>query len=181
MFHVRPAGSPTARHLLCLDLVRTADAPTCEAEIRVGKCRRLLAFARAAGWWISHVYARGAGRSPRPIAGLEPLPSEPVYYRTGASAFSNRVFSRAMRDQPDTELVIAALSLSPTVVGTGLAAHDQDLTVSLVSDTLSNDAVDMSGMQAIETIACALVSPFVQIRAVDDLIDMRRRLRLVQA
>jgi hypothetical protein len=51
--------------------------------------------------------------------------------------------------------------------------------VSLVSDTLSNDAVDMSGMQAIETIACALVSPFVQIRAVDDLIDMRRRLRLV--
>jgi hypothetical protein len=181
MFHVRSTRSTTARHLLCLDLVRTADAPTAEAEIRVGTCRRLLAFARASGWSISHVYPRGAGRAPRPIAGLEPLPSEPVYYRAGASAFSNRAFSRAVRDQLDMELVIAALSLSPTAVGTALAAHDQDIAVTLVGDTLKRDACDASGIEAIETIARALVTPFVKVRSTGELIDARRGLRLVQA
>jgi hypothetical protein len=181
MFRIRSARQPSARHLLCLDLVRDDEPPTPGEEARVGKCRRLLAYARSAEWSVSHVYPRAAGRSPRPIAGLEPLPSEPVYYRTGASAFSNRVFSRAMRDQYDVELVIAALSLSPTAVGTALAAHDLDIAVALVGDTLSEDSVDASGVEAIETIARALVSPFVQVRAAEEFIDARRGLRVVQS
>ena len=181
MFHIRSARQPASRHLLCLDLVRAGAVLTREETPRIGKCRRLLAYARSAGWSVSHVYPRTAGRSPPPIAGLEPLPSEPVYYRTGASAFSNRVFSRAMRDQYDVELVIAALSLTPTVVGTALAAHDLDVAVALVGDTLSQDAVDTAGIEAIETIARALVAPFVQVRATEDFIDARRGLRLVQS
>ncbi len=86
-----------------------------------------------------------------------------------------------MRDQFDQQLVIVALSLSPTAVGTALAAHDQDIAVTLIGDTLSRDACDASGIEAIETIARALVAPFVQVRAVSDLIDQRRGLRLVQA
>ncbi|HLK25048.1 MAG TPA: isochorismatase family protein [Caulobacteraceae bacterium] len=181
MFNAKPFNERSRRHLLCLDLSRDDAAPELEQEIRIGRCRRLLAFARSAEWPVSHVYPRAGGRSPRPVAGLEPLPSEPVYYRTGASAFSNRVFSRAMRDQYDTELVILALSLSPTAVGTALAAHDLDLGVALVGDTLSREGMDAPGIEAIETIARALVSPFVQVRATDDLIDVRRGLRLVQA
>jgi hypothetical protein len=180
MFQVHPIKSSASRQLVCLDLVRSDDTSD-EQAVRVGRCRRLLTFARSAGWTVSHVYPRMSGRSPRPLAGLEPLPSEPVYYRTGVSAFSNRTFSRAMRDQLDAELVIVALSLSPTAVGTGLSAHDQDLSVTLISDTLSQDAVDASGIAAIETIARALVAPFVQIRATEDFIDARRGLRLVQA
>jgi hypothetical protein len=181
MFNIRSARSPSARHLLCLDLVRTVALHSGDEAIRVGRCRRLLTYARSTGWSVSHVYPRSAGRSPRPIAGLEPLPSEPVYYRTGASAFSNRAFGRAMRDQDDVELVIAALSLSPTAVGTALAAHDLDIAVALIGDTLSQDAIDASGVEAIETIARALVAPFVQVRATEDYIDARRGLRLVQS
>lgn len=140
-----------------------------------------MTFARSADWAVNHVYQRSGGRSPRPLAGLEPLPSEPVYYRTGASAFSNRAFSRAMREELTIELVILALSLSPAAVGTALAAHDQDIAVTLVGDTLSRDAVDASGVEAIETIARALVAPFVQIRSAEEFIDTRRGLRLVQA
>jgi hypothetical protein len=181
MFNVRSVHSTSARHLLCLDLVRAVAPPSAEAALRIGRCRRLLAYARSTSWSVSHVYPRSAGRSPRPIAGLEPLPSEPVYYRTGASAFSNRAFARVMRDQYDMELVIAALSLSPTAVGTALAAHDLDIAVALVGDTLSQDAIDASGVEAIETIARALVAPFVQVRATEDYIDARRGLRLVQS
>ena len=86
-----------------------------------------------------------------------------------------------MRDQHDVELVIAALSLSPTAVGTALAAHDLDVAVALVGDTLSQDGIDASGVEAIETIARALVAPFVQVRAAEDYIDVRRGLRLVQS
>jgi hypothetical protein len=84
-----------------------------------------------------------------------------------------------MRDQFDVEIIIAALSLSPTAVGTALAAHDLDIAVALVGDTLGQDAIDLSGVEALETIARALVAPFVQIRATDELIDQRRGLRLV--
>ncbi len=180
MFHAKPFASNGQRHLLCLDLVRSEEAPDLDEDVRIGRCRRLLAYARAGGWPISHVYPRTGGRSPPPIEGLEPLPSEPVYYRSGASAFSNRAFSRAMRDQYEVELVILALSLSPTAVGTALAAHDLDVGVALVGDTLSRDGPDDPGIEAIETIARALVAPFVHVRATHELIDARRGLRLVQ-
>jgi hypothetical protein len=181
MFHVRSGTGSRERHLVCLDLVRGGAATSAEEQTRIDKCRRLLAFARAARWTISHVYPRVSGRSTRPLVGLEPLPREPLYYRTGASAFSNRVFSRALKDQADVDLVILALALSSTSLGTALSAYDQDIAVTLVGDTLRPDAANASGIEAIETVARALVAPFVQIRAIEDLIEPRRGLRLVQA
>ncbi len=181
MFHVRSGQAQTARHLVCLDLVRFAEPLTAEAQARIDKCRRLLTYARNSDWVMSHVYPHTAGRSTRPLAGLEPLPSEPVYYRTGASAFSHRVFRRAIKEGPELELVILGLSLSSSSLGTALAAYDHDIAVTLVEDTILADAANASGLEAIETVTRALVAPFVQIRRVDELIDHRRGLRLVQA
>jgi hypothetical protein len=179
MFDVRSSRESTDRHLVCLDLVQDPGAPDCDDQTRIDKCRRLLAFARCSGWAMSHVYQRTASRSTRPLAGLEPLTTEPVYYRAGASAFSNRAFSRSMKDRLDDELVILALSLSSASLGTALSAYDQDIAVTLIGDTLRADAANASGLEAIETVARALVAPFVQIRRIDDLIDERRGLRLV--
>jgi hypothetical protein len=181
MFHVQSGPISRERHLVCLDLVRGAGPPAAEEQVRIDKCRRLLAFARAARWTISHVYPRTSGRPTRPLCGLEPLPNEPLYYRTGASAFSNRVFSRTIKDQSDLDLVILALSLSSTSLGTALSAYDRDIAVTLVGDTLSPSAANASGLEAIETVARALVAPFVQIRGIEDLIEPRRGLRLVPA
>jgi Isochorismatase family len=181
MFHARSGHAQTARHLVCLDLVRFSEPVTAEGQARIDKCRRLLTFARTSDWTISHVYPHTAGRSTRPLAGLEPLPSEPVYYRTGASAFSNRVFRRAIKEGPELELVILGLSLSSTSMGTALSAYDHDIAVTLIEDTILQDAANASGLEAIETVTRALVAPFVQIRRVDELIDHRRGLRLVQA
>ncbi len=180
MFHVRSGQAQPARHLVCLDLVQCPELQTALAQARIDKCRRLLTYARASGWATSHVYPHKAGRPTKPLAGLEPLPSEPVYYRTGASAFSNRVFRRAIEEGPDQELVILCLSLSSTSLGTALYAYDHGIAVALIEDTLRPDATNASGLEAIETVARALVAPFVQIRGVDQLIDQRRGLRLVQ-
>ena len=181
MLNIRSGQMQTARHLVCLDLVQQPDPPTAEAQARIDRCRRLLTYARTSGWAISHVYPHTAGRSTKPLAGLEPLPSEPVYYRTGASAFSNRVFRRAIKEQPELDLVILCLSLSSTSLGTALSAYDHDIAVTLIEDTIHQDAANASGLEAIETVTRALVAPFVQIRRVDELIDHRRGLRLVQA
>jgi Isochorismatase family len=181
MFHARPGHARTARHLVCLDLVRSCEPPTDEAQARIDKCRRLLTYARSSGWTMSHVFPHTGGRSTKPLCGLEPLPSEPVYYRTGASAFSNRVFRRSLKEGPELELVILSLTLASTSLGTALSAYDHDIAVTLIEDTIGQDASNASGLEAIETVARALVAPFVQIRRVDELIDQRRGLRLVEA
>jgi hypothetical protein len=181
MFHVRSGQAQAARHLVCLDLVQQPEPPPAEAQMRIDKCRRLLTYARTSDWTMSHVYPHTAGRSTKPLVGLEPLPSEPVYYRTGASAFSNRVFRRSIKEGPELELVILSLSLSSTSLGTALSAYDHDIAVTLIGDTFRQDAANASGLEAIETVTRALVAPFVQIRRVDELIDHRRGLRLVQA
>ena len=181
MLHEQHRFRASERHLVCLDLVQRAEAPSAEEQLRIDKARRLIVFARAAGWTVSHVHPRTVGRSTRPLTGLEPLPSEPLYYRSGVSAFSNRAFSRVMKDRFDQQLVILALTLSSTSLGTALSAYDHDLAVTLVGDTLRADAANASGLQAIETVTRALVAPFVQIRSVGDLIDQRRGLRLVSA
>jgi hypothetical protein len=180
MFHVRSDQAQSARHLVCLDLVQSVESLNPEAQTRVDRCRRLLTYARTTGWTMSHVYPHTAGRSTKPLGGLEPLPSEPVYYRTGASAFSNRVFRRSLREAPELELVILSLSLSSTSLGTALSAYDHDIAVTLIEDTLRPDAANASGIEAIETVTRSLVAPFVQLRRVEDMIDQRRGLRLVQ-
>jgi hypothetical protein len=180
MFHVRSDQAQSARHLVCLDLVQGSEPINPEAQMRIDRCRRLLTFARTAGWTMSHVYPHTAGRSTKPLTGLEPLPSEPVYYRTGASAFSNRVFRRSLQEGPELELVILSLSLSSTSLGTALSAYDHDIAVTLIEDTLRPDAANASGLEAIETVTRSLVAPFVQLRKVEDMIDQRRGLRLVQ-
>ena len=70
MFHVRSGQAQATRHLVCLDLIQCADPPTAQAQARIDKCRRLLTYARTAGWAMSHVYPHTAGRSTRPLTGL---------------------------------------------------------------------------------------------------------------
>jgi nicotinamidase-related amidase len=170
-------AAATARHLVCLDLVEEA----AEADQRrVDCCRRVLIFARSAGWTITHLHPKTAGsRAPRPLLGVGPLPTEPVLYRARVSAFSNRSFDRIVKEQTDAEMVILSLSLSSACLGTALYAYDLGVPVILVEDALSGSSEDLSGLEAIETVARSIVAPFVQVLRADDLIEPRRGLRLV--
>jgi hypothetical protein len=175
MHQLTKAAAAAARHLVCLDLVEGASPPD---QRRIDSCRRVLTFARCAGWTITHLLPKTL-RPQRPLLGLAPLPTEPVLYRAGASAFSNRSFDRIVKEQTDGEMVILSLSLSSACLGTALYAYDLDVPVILVEDALLADRQDRSGLEAIETVARSIVAPFVRIVRVEDLIEQRRGLHLV--
>jgi nicotinamidase-related amidase len=180
-----PARVPLpGRHLVCLDLLRSgaepdrAHEPTLER--RIDNCRRLLMYGRTMGWVITHVFDHTARlKRARAIEGLEPLQIEPVLYRTGISAFSNRMFRESVEGAPGTELIILGLSLSPTCLATALAARDRGVGVALVEDALSGSVGAAAGIDAIQTLSHSISAPFLKIARTNELIDVRRGLRLV--
>ena len=173
-----------ARHLVCLDLLTWSQAPADGADAaaanRIHNCRRIMAYGRSIGWTITHVFDHTArARRARAIAGLEPLQIEPVLYRTGVSAFSNRMFRESVEESPEAELVILSLSLSPSCLATALAARDRGMAVALVEDVLMGSAGAAAGIDAIQTLSHSIAAPFVKILRTEDLIDVRRGLRVV--
>jgi hypothetical protein len=183
MYAYRSADAEPARHLVCLDLVRSATRiDGCELpglRRRIEACRRLLLHARSRGWDITHVHPRSAAKATRPAAGLEPLPSERLVYRTGLSAFSNRPFREAIRARPDAELILVGFSLSSTCLVTALTAHDWGLSVILAKDAVLGATPDASGRMRAQEPARSIIAPFVRIAAAAELIEPRRGLRLV--
>jgi nicotinamidase-related amidase len=175
---------PQARHLVCLDLLRSGawPEPGLEPSLarRIDNCRRLLMHGRMMGWVITHVFDHTArSKRARAIEGLEPLQIEPVLYRTGVSAFSNRMFRESVEGALETELVILGLSLSPTCLATALAARDRGVGVALVEDALSGSANAAAGIDAIQTLSQSISAPFLKIARTNELIDVRRGLRVV--
>jgi nicotinamidase-related amidase len=133
-------------------------------------------------WGVIHVLNHTVrGRRARAIGGLEPLQIEPVHYRTGVSAFSNRRFRESLDEAPGAELVILSLRLSRVCLATALAARDRGFAVSLVEDVIDNTPDAAAGIGAIQTLSQSLAAPFVKVLQTDDVVDMRGRLHLVQS
>ncbi|HEX4181773.1 MAG TPA: isochorismatase family protein [Caulobacteraceae bacterium] len=179
------SSSFKARHLVCLDLLRTEQAAEGawsdnSFARRIHACRRLLTYGRTVGWKITHVFEHTArARRSWAIEGLEPLQIEPVLYRTGVSAFSNRMFRERVEAASEAELILVSLSLSPTCLATALAARDRGVAVALVEDTLTGSPGAAAGLDAIRTLSHSIAAPFVRITRTEALIDARRGLRVV--
>lgn len=142
--------TPEARVVLvCLDLQRgkMADAPA-DAERTVSACREVLTQARARRWPVLHVHRREASpERARPIMGLEPLPTEPIFYRTGPSAFSQRAFRQAAHALGGP-LALIGFSMSDSVLATAFAAADRGLAVEVIVDAIAPGARDPLGALA---------------------------------
>lgn len=181
-----PQPVAPARHLLCLDLLTSElppEDPRQPARFRlpIENSRRMLHYARAAGWWVTHVHRRASLDAPaRAVQGLEPLPSERVLYRTGVSAFSNRTFRQVVQAHR-AELVILGFSLSASCLATALTAHDWNLPVTVVEDAFQPAAAGAPGVEALETISRSLAMPFVRIARTESFTGPRGHLRLVTA
>ncbi len=139
-------ASPRAG-IVCLDLQRNrqaaeAGAPALAATLAM--CRQVLGEARRRRWPVLHVHARQAEpMDGRPILGLEPHPSEPVFMRQGPSAFSSAGFARAAAALGGP-LALIGFSLHDTVLATAFAAADRNLEVDVLRDAAwgGSEAVD---------------------------------------
>jgi nicotinamidase-related amidase len=179
-----PTSAARARHLVCLDLLTGALPPR---AARVGarfqrpidNCRGILRHARTEGWDITHVHGRSATAAlGRPVEGLEPLPSEPVLYRDGVSAFSNKTFRRIVEAR-SADLIIVGFSLSPTCMATALTAHDWRLSVTVLEDALQPSLVAAPDIEALRTVVGALPAPGIWLARTESFTGPTPHLRLV--
>lgn len=166
------------RLLVCLDLQQASLVRRAGADRCIINCRRMLAHARAAGWRIVHVHTKQANpRAARPIEGLEPLPTEPLLYRSGGSAFSSATFRRLVAEAP-CELVVVGYSPSASCLATTLIAHDENVSVTLVEDAVSA-TLDADTRYAIAVVSRQMARPMVELTSTSALIGPPRLLRVV--
>lgn len=132
------SGAPVA--LICLDLqrARLADpALADDAERTAAACRSVLEQARARRWPVLHAHRRESSPDAgRPIPGLEPLPTEPVFFHPGPSAFSHRAFRHAAHALGGP-LALIGFSFADTALATAFAAVDRGLAVEVVRDAIA--------------------------------------------
>ncbi|MCI3133801.1 isochorismatase family protein [Phenylobacterium aquaticum] len=120
--------------LVCLDLQRYRHGGP-SADPVLAACRRALDDARRRGWPVLHVHARPPGADLRPLPGLEPRPSEPVFLRRGPSAFSNSAFAQAAHASGGP-LALIGFAMLDTVLATAFAAADRDLETQVILDAV---------------------------------------------
>jgi nicotinamidase-related amidase len=138
--------------LVCLDLQRDYVVPgrpryAAENAQVAAACVRVLGHARDAGWRIVHSQLRRDDRSgwPRelfsaPIEGLRPLITEPVFFRSGLSAFADPGFASEMRAARGDEVFLVGFSLADTCLATVMAGIDEGLSLTLLEDAVGAGA-----------------------------------------
>ncbi len=164
--------APPPAALICLDLqrARMKDAVSPASVARTAEaCRQVLEQARRRRWPILHVHRREPDADgARPILGLEPLPSEPVYMRPGPSAFSHRTFTQAAMALGGP-LALMGFSLSDTVLATAFAAVDRKLPVDILRDAVAVNARDEQALRQAMTAPLLSLSPLCRIIESKDL------------
>jgi len=169
--------------LICLDLQREYVVPGrplyADGAGRVAEtCASVLRHARAAGWRVIHVQRRHAdglfersGFFGAPIEGLRPLISEPVFARSGLSAFCNPDFAAEMRDAAGEDVFLIGFSLDRTCIATAFAAADAGLAVTILSDA-TGVAGDGEGDARLSRAAAERVlSNVARLASSDDVLD----------
>jgi len=161
--------------LVCLDLQREYVVPGRPlyaegAAAAAEACATLLRHARTNGWRVVHVQRRDAdglfersGYFGAPIEGLRPLISEPVFMRSGYSAFCNPDFAAEMRDALGEDVFLIGFSLDRTCLATAFAAADAGLSVTVVTDA-SGPAGSASGEARAQRLAAErLLAPVARL------------------
>jgi nicotinamidase-related amidase len=159
--------APPRAVLVCLDLQRNRQAGETQGPV-VAQCRRVLAEARRRCWPVLHVHVRSLADS-RPIAGLEPRPSEPVFLRQGPSAFSNANFTRAALALGGP-LALIGFALEDTVLATAFAAADRDLAVDVILDAVFAGAHEPDAVNRVLLAPLRALAPRARLVDSDDLL-----------
>ncbi|HEX7761299.1 MAG TPA: isochorismatase family protein [Caulobacteraceae bacterium] len=168
------AGRPQPR-LVCLDLQREYVVPGrplyADGAGRVADiCAAVLQHARTHHWRIIHARRQKtegpvdrADYFSAPIEGLRPLISEPVFARSGLSAFCNPDFAAEMRDAQGEEVFIMGFSLNETCLATVFAAADMGLNVTILTDATGAAGAGAAEARQLREAAERMLSPLARL------------------
>lgn len=180
-------GRPQPR-LVCLDLQREYVVPGrplyADGADRVADaCATVLQHARAHRWRIIHARRRQAeGLFDRadyfsaPIEGLRPLISEPVFARSGLSAFCNPDFAAEMCEAQGEEVFIMGFSLNKTCLATVFAAADMGLNVTILTDATGTAGACAAEARQLREAAERMLSPLARLATSDEVMEGHRAL-----
>ncbi len=154
--------------LLCVDLQREFTAPNrplCaqDADGIVDVCKTVLNRARRADWRVAHIHTRrlGAlfGKSSvftRPIVGLEPWSSEPLYFRSGLSIFSSEEVLALVQGAQNSDFHVIGFSAGGSCLATIFSGFDLGIHLTLVDDAIGASGVGAATLEGIAEITAPL-------------------------
>lgn len=160
--------SASAQWLLCLNLNREYVTPGRPLHTHAGaavasRARTVLYGARERGWMVAHVQGR-RGRLAntddfaRPIEGLEPLPSEPLFLVRQKSALAHLdLRARLSADRPRA-LYLIGFALAHEGLATFFDAVDLGLPIRVVADAVASPAIGDRSAAEIDRAALAIAA-----------------------
>lgn len=174
--------------LLCLDAVSLAADTDAEADPAFSgwsvNAATLMGRARLQGWSVRHVVSRRprpGEDSWRPMAGLAPEPSEPVYHREQPSALSSPELAAALGDGPRWDVVLCGVSVRGSALATALDALRLSLRLTLASDAAWVPSAERDGLAGLlELQRAGLAHKAFRLASTESLLRSWRPLRLVQ-
>ena len=165
--------------LVCLDLQQEQQAASSPAERErrrrcVETCQRVLTQARRLQWKVAHVHMSQGRIGPlaagaKPIQGLEPRPSEPIFYRQGPSAFSSGAFQEYLRRVPAPQLILIGFSLDGSALFTAVSAQEAGVPLSIVQGAVDAPPMGLLGSDVVETVLLGVVGSFTEVLNEDEL------------
>lgn len=174
--------------LLCLDALRlSADSDAQASPIEDAWCAnaaQLLDHARQHGWPIGHVISRRPrpGQTPwRPLSGLGPEPSEPVYHREQPSAFSSPDLRAMLDGGPRVEVVLCGVSAQGSALATALDASRRGVRLTIAADAAWLPPAERRGLEALLQLQTRGLTPgAVRLASTPALLRPWGRLRVVE-
>jgi nicotinamidase-related amidase len=125
----------------------------------------VLAGARRAKWPVAHIHTHRPGAvfgrtSPftRPISGLEPWTSEPLFFRSGLSIFSSSEVLALAQTEVEAEFFVIGFSAGGSCLASLFAGYDLGIRMVLVEDAIGaagDTGPTLSGMAEITDPLCA--------------------------
>ena len=189
----RPPAHPAAKDvlLLCLDALSVApdsdndaDGPARPDAAWSGAAARLLDHARGEGWAVGHVISRRPrpGETPwRPVAGMAPMPAEPVYHRGEPSAFSSPELCEALTRDHRVEVVVCGVSIQGSCLATALDALRLKLRLTVATDAVLLADAERTGLEGFLRLQrLGLTQSAIRLAPSDGLVQPWQRLRLLQ-
>jgi len=139
--------------LLCLDALRpSADSdasPPPSEPAWSANAARLLDHTREQGWSVGHVVSRRPrpGETPwRPLRGMGPEPSEPVYHRERPSAFSSPDLRATLSGGARLEVVLCGVSAQGSALATALDAQRLGVRLTIATDAACLPPAEWEGL-----------------------------------
>jgi nicotinamidase-related amidase len=162
--------SPQHNALLCLNLqsdyINESNALFVEnAEDIVGEIKRVLAYARRAGWPIVHMQSRAPNlfcARGNPIAGLEPRASEPVLFKKRYSALRHEELIRFLREARVDTTYAVGFSLATDCVATAYDSVEFGIPIAYVERAIGTPPMAEFSSQTLTRVMNAVLSPLIE-------------------